>query len=61
MAEIKTMQEKDMNDVTSKQRVAKIIGKILIYLFLAVMAVIVLFPFYWMINSSLKSLDEYRL
>ncbi|MBQ5954019.1 MAG: carbohydrate ABC transporter permease [Lachnospiraceae bacterium] len=50
-----------MNDVTSKQRVAKIIGKILIYLFLAVMAVIVLFPFYWMINSSLKSLDEYRL
>ena len=61
MAEIKTMQEKDMNDVTSKQRVAKIIGKILIYLFLTVMAVIVLFPFYWMINSSLKSLDEYRL
>jgi len=61
MAEIKTMQEKDMNDVTSRQRVAKIIGKILIYLFLAVMAVIVLFPFYWMINSSLKSLDEYRL
>ena len=61
MAEIKTMQEKDMNDVTSKQRVTKIIGKILIYLFLAVMAVIVLFPFYWMINSSLKSLDEYRL
>ena len=25
------------------------------------MAVIVLFPFYWMINSSLKSLEEYRL
>lgn len=61
MAEIKTMQEKDMNDVTSKQRVARVVGKILIYLFLAVMAVVVLFPFYWMINSSLKSLDEYRL
>ncbi|MBQ6195878.1 MAG: carbohydrate ABC transporter permease [Lachnospiraceae bacterium] len=50
-----------MNDVTSKQRVARVVGKILIYLFLAVMAVVVLFPFYWMINSSLKSLDEYRL
>ena len=61
MEEIRTMKEKDMNDVTSKQRVARIIGKILIYLFLAVMAIVVLFPFYWMINSSLKSLEEYRL
>ncbi len=61
MAEIKTMREKDMNDVTSRQRVAQIFGKILIYLFLAVMAIVVLFPFYWMINSSLKSLEEYRL
>lgn len=61
MEEIRTMKEKDMNDVTSKQRVARIVGKILIYLFLAVMAIVVLFPFYWMINSSLKSLEEYRL
>ena len=61
MEEIKTMKEKDMNDVTSKQKVARVVGKILIYLFLAVMAVVVLFPFYWMINSSLKSLEEYRL
>ena len=61
MAEIKTMQEKNMNDVTSRQKAAQIVAKILIYLFLAVIAVIVLFPFYWMINSSLKSLEEYRL
>ena len=61
MEEIRTMKEKDMNDVTSKQRVARIVGNILIYLFLAVMAIVVLFPFYWMINSSLKSLEEYRL
>ena len=61
MAEIKTMQEKNMGDVTSRQRVSQVVAKILIYLFLAVMAVIVLFPFYWMINSSLKSLEEYRL
>ncbi|MBE5787510.1 MAG: carbohydrate ABC transporter permease [Clostridiales bacterium] len=32
-----------------------------IYLFLFVMAAIVLFPFYWMIISSLKDLSEYRL
>lgn len=32
---------------------------ILTYLFLFVLAVIMVFPFYWMINSSLKSLDEY--
>ena len=61
MAELKTMREKDMKDVTSRQKAAQVIGKILIYLFLIVMAVIVLFPFYWMINSSLKSLEEYRL
>ena len=33
---------------------------ILTYAFLIIMAIIVLFPFYWMINSSLKTLDEYR-
>jgi len=30
------------------------------YLFLSVMALIVIFPFYWMIISSLKDLNEYR-
>ena len=32
-----------------------------IYLFLCLMALIVLFPFYWMLISSVKSLAEYRL
>ncbi|MBQ4639856.1 MAG: carbohydrate ABC transporter permease [Clostridia bacterium] len=32
-----------------------------IYLFLFLMALVVLFPFYWMVISSLKSLAEYRL
>ena len=32
-----------------------------IYAFLLVMALIVLFPFYWMLISSVKSLAEYRL
>ena len=30
------------------------------YLFLSVMALIIIFPFYWMIISSLKDLNEYR-
>jgi len=55
-----TMHEKDMRKESSKQKIVKIIVKIIIYAFLIAMAVIVLFPFYWMIISSLKSLPEYR-
>ena len=43
------------------QKVGKIFYKILVYVFLIIMALVILFPFYWMINSSLKSLAEYRL
>lgn len=39
-------------------RVASLAG---VYAFLLIMALIVLFPFYWMLISSVKSLDEYRL
>ena len=53
------MQERDMNRVSSKQRVLKIGSKVLVYLFLIIMAIIVVFPFYWMLISSVKSLDEY--
>ncbi|MBQ4425245.1 MAG: carbohydrate ABC transporter permease [Lachnospiraceae bacterium] len=49
-----------MEDVTAKSRVGVVVVKILTYVFLIIMAVIVLFPFYWMINSSLKTLEEYR-
>ncbi|MBE6541499.1 MAG: carbohydrate ABC transporter permease [Ruminococcaceae bacterium] len=49
-----------MRKESSKQKIVKIIVKIIIYAFLIAMAVIVLFPFYWMIISSLKSLPEYR-
>jgi len=42
------------------QRTATVIRLIITYLFLAIMAVIVIFPFYWMIISSLKTMDEYR-
>ena len=54
------MQERDLQQVSAQQRVMKVLVQIFTYLFLGVMALIVLFPFYWMIISSLKSLEEYR-
>lgn len=55
------MQEKDLRQVTVQQRIMKVVVKAAIYIFLIAVAVCVLFPFYWMLISSLKSLDEYRL
>lgn len=59
--EIVTMKEKNMQQVTAGQRVVKGGVKFFTYAFLILMALIVLFPFYWMIISSLKTLEEYRL
>ena len=56
-----TMHAKNMGLETARSRVVKTLVKIGTYLFLGAMALIVLFPFYWMIISSLKTLDEYRL
>ena len=61
MSATKTMQERDMQKVTAKQRVVKIAVQAAIYAFLIIMAIIIIFPFYWMLISSVKSLDEYRL
>ena len=59
--EIVTMHARDMRMVTGRQRFGRVVYHTGVYLFLLVMAGIVLFPFYWMIISSLKSLAEYRL
>ncbi len=56
-----TMQDRDMNKVSTQQRIVQIAVKVMLYAFLIIMAIIVLFPFYWMLISSVKSLDEYRL
>ena len=55
-----TMIEKNMEQVTKRQAFVRVLVKILVYTFLIIMALIILFPFYWMINSSLKSLEEYK-
>ena len=60
MSEKVTMQEKNMQQVSARQKVVKVLAKAATYIFLIAMAIIVLFPFYWMIISSLKTLTEYR-
>ena len=55
------MHERNIQQVTAKQRVGKVLVQFGLYLFLGIMAIIVLFPFYWMIISSLKTLEEYEL
>ena len=56
-----TMREKNIQHVSIKQKIVKTVVLVGLYAFLGVMALIVLFPFYWMIISSLKTLDEYRM
>ena len=58
---ITTMHAQNMQQVSSRQRIIKGIVKAGTYAFLLLMALIVLFPFYWMIISSLKTLEEYRM
>ncbi len=61
MSEIKVMKQKDMQKVTAQQKVIRAVVKGFTYAFLFLMALIIIFPFYWMIISSLKTVSEYRL
>lgn len=56
----KTMKEKDVKSISKKQLVTKVFVYIALYAFLTFMALIVLFPFYWMLISSVKTLNEYN-
>ena len=58
---LKVMKQRDMNQVSTQAKVWKVVSNVLIYAFLIFIAIIVLFPFYWMIISSLKELEEYKL
>ena len=57
----KLISEKNMRTEAKKAKVGAVVAKVFTYLFLAIMALVVIFPFYWMIISSLKTLEEYRL
>ena len=60
MSDFKTMTDRDLQRVSAQQRVLQVLGQILTYGFLLIMAIIVIFPFYFMIISSVKTMDEYR-
>ena len=56
-----TMQERNMQQISVRQKIVKTVVMIGVYAFLLLMALIVLFPFYWMLISSVKTLEEYRM
>lgn len=61
MSQIKTMHARDVRAERARQTAVTAFVHVFYYAFLFFMALVVLFPFYWMINSSLKSLMEYRM
>ena len=55
------MSEKNIDNVKRSQSVVKVLVQVFLYLFLCVAALGVLFPFYWMLISSVKTIAEYEL
>ncbi|MBP3422698.1 MAG: carbohydrate ABC transporter permease [Clostridia bacterium] len=50
-----------MHEVSNKQKVKKFFSQFGLYFFLGFMALVVLFPFYFMLISSVKSMKEYEM
>lgn len=46
--------------IEKKTKTKNIVLKVLVYIFLIIWAIVVLFPFYWMILTSLKSYSAYN-
>ena len=53
------MKSMDLQKAAKRLRVRRCVGKITVYTFLAIWALVVLFPFYWMILTSVKSYSAY--
>ncbi len=58
---MQVMSAQNMRKTSTRQKITRVLSQTGVYAFLGLMAAVVLFPFYWMIISSLKSLAEYRL
>ena len=58
---LQVMQERDMHKVVVAQKIMRVVSQFFLYLFLFAVAFVILFPFYWMLISSVKTLDEYML
>ena len=59
----KEIEAKQINigQLAAQQKFWNVVSLTLRYVFLILVAISVLFPFYWMIISSLKTIEEYRL
>ena len=55
-----TMTAKNLQQVRIGDAIMRAVVKVGVYAFLGAMALMVLFPFYWMLISSVKDLAEYR-
>ena len=55
------MHERNMKQVSTAQKITKICVQAGLYIFLGLMALIILFPFYFMLISSVKSMEEYNM
>ena len=53
--------ERRLDEENKRQRVMRVLVQIFLYVFLVIMALIIVFPFYFMLISSVKELAEYRL
>lgn len=51
---------KDYEKITKASYVKKITMKVITYTFLGICALIVIFPFYWMVLTSIKSFSDYN-
>ena len=54
------VDEVELRKTDLNSRISKIIVTTVIYIFLSFIALIIIFPFYWMVISSLKTLDEFK-
>ncbi len=52
--------KQDVKSIRRNEKIAKVVGMIVVYAFLIVMAFAIILPFYWMIITSLKSNSEIR-
>ena len=53
-------KQTDFEKIESRARVGAVIRKTVTYIFLALWALVVLFPFYWMLLTSVKSFGAYN-
>ncbi len=53
-------KQTDLTRIETAARRRRIIGSVLIYTLLSIWAIMVLFPFYWMVLSSIKSYGSYN-